>query len=154
MGARLWDLACRFLRRIILYGVGNFTFCLLHTFTFSLRVTGIKRCAVPQLSEETLNFSLHHENFQKSRSFLLHDQSDELISHLSIFENFLSHNQGSLGYKDYIYALRSVLLTGILQLFIPVTRKVIIPVTRRAKGYTRFVGRNRFRSGSGFDQDD
>jgi len=80
-------------------------------YPFSLRVTGIKRCAVPQLSEETLNFSLHHENFQKSRSFLLHDQSDDLISQLSIFENFLSHNQGSLGYKDYIYALRSSFYT-------------------------------------------
>jgi len=91
-------------------------------YPFSLRVTGIKRCAVPQLSEETLNFSLHHENFQKSRSFLLHDQSDDLISQLSIFENFLSHNQGSLGYKDYIYALRSRYLLIILQLLCFYTR--------------------------------
>jgi len=48
------------------------------------------------LSEGTQNFSIHHENFKKIRSFLLRDQSDDLISHLSIFENFLSHDQVSL----------------------------------------------------------
>jgi len=61
------------------------------------------------LPEETQNFSLHHENFKKIRSFLLRDQSDDLISHLSIFENFLSHDQVSLSYEDYIYAIRSSL---------------------------------------------
>jgi len=61
------------------------------------------------LPEETQNFSLHHENFKKIRSFLLRDQSDELISHLSIFVNFVSHDQVSLSYEDYIYDIRSSL---------------------------------------------
>jgi len=59
------------------------------------------------LPEETQNFSLHHENFKKIRSFLLREQSDDLISHLSIFENFLSHDQVSISYEDYIFAIRS-----------------------------------------------
>jgi len=33
-------------------------------------------------------------------------------------------------------------------IFIPVTRRVIIPVTRRVKGYTRFVGKYVTRKGS------
>jgi len=61
------------------------------------------------LPKETQNFFLHHENFKKMDSFLLNDQSDDLISHLSIFENFLSHDQVSLSYEDYIYAIRYIL---------------------------------------------
>jgi len=52
---------------------------------------GIQYPPMPQteilkpLPEETQNFSLHHENFKQIRIFLLRDQSDEFISHLSIF---------------------------------------------------------------------
>jgi len=59
--------------------------------------------------EVTKNFSFHPENFKKIRSFLLRDQSDDFISHLSIFENFLSHDLVSFSYEDYIYAIRSSL---------------------------------------------
>jgi len=59
------------------------------------------------LPEETQNFSLRHKNYKKMRSFFLRDQSDEFISHLSMFENFLSHDLVSLSYEDNIYAIRS-----------------------------------------------
>jgi hypothetical protein len=59
------------------------------------------------LPEGTDNYSLHRENLKKIQSVLNFTFDSETISHLSIFDNFLSHTQVNLTYEEYIYALRS-----------------------------------------------
>jgi len=42
------------------------------------------------------------------QNFLALSFDADSINHLSIFQNFLSHEQVSLTYEDYLYAIRFV----------------------------------------------